>query len=953
VPNFDAPDRPTPLALDIRLLGPVEVWRDGQPRTLGGRRQRTLLALLASEPGTTVAVDRLIDEIWAGDPPDGAATTLKVYASRLRSTLGEPADLASVQSGYRLRVPPDSIDAVRFERTLDAARQHLRRHAPRAAALAREALDLWRGRAFGGLAEGGVIRARADRLEELRLEATELRFEAELAMGGSAELVADLEAAVAEHSFRERLWRHLMLALYRAGRQADALAAYHRARRALDDELGVEPGPELAGLEAAILRHEVPSAVAAAPATDNLPAPLTTFIGRGVELDDISRLLGEMRLVTLTGVGGVGKTRLALEAARAALPHQADGAWFIDLAPVSRGELVASEVAGALNVPEQGRQDATGRLVEHLRDQEAVIVLDNCEHVLEACADLAARLLERCAGVRVLATSRVPLGVEGEAVFTVPPLSTRPDSERGGRSEAVDLLLARARAARPRLALTAEEAMAADRICADLDGLPLAIELAAARVRALSLGDIAGRLEDRLRFLVSWRRLGSARHRTMGEALDWSYDLLGPSDQRLFRELSVFSGGFTLDAVAAVCLDGDEVQALNLVERLVDASLLTADPRGDGMRYDMLEIVREYAREGLATTDGGALLRQRHAAYYIDLAEGPADLVERELSLRPLARLDPERRNLRSALTELESAGDAEGVLRLAAALWRYWWLRGALAEGRSSLELALAGTTTVRSAIRSRALRGASTLASRQGDAAAAERYAIEAVELSRAIGDEAGLAQGLMAVGNALADHGDYHRAGEQYEAAATILRKGGPSRDLAVLLLNQGSLALNLGELAVAEQAASDSLALARDGSDDAGISVNLTTLGMVALQRGDPERARVLLDEALTRAAGLGAVEWLMSALVVNAATELELGRPEQAAEDLGLADRLRDEIGATLDGIALQDVDRRLRTGAEAALGPEAFADRLQRGRARDISSRLQALEIPTARPGLG
>jgi len=259
VRNRDVGDDQVPSQIEIRLLGPIELWRDGRAVAIGGRRQRSLLALLAIDVGRPIPAGRLIDEIWAGDPPEGAATTLKVYASRLRSTLGRSADLESVQSGYRLQVPPDSIDALRFERLLHAARQQLvANRARRAAELAGEAIGLWRGPAFGGLSDAGILRVQAERVEELRLEAIEVRIEAELATGQSSELVADLEALVAEHPFRERLWRDLMLALYRSGRQADALAAYHRARRVLDDELGVEPGPDLAELEASILRHEVP-----------------------------------------------------------------------------------------------------------------------------------------------------------------------------------------------------------------------------------------------------------------------------------------------------------------------------------------------------------------------------------------------------------------------------------------------------------------------------------------------------------------------------------------------------------------------------------------------------------------------------------------------------------------------------------------------------------------------
>lgn len=604
-----------PAAIEFRLLGPAEAVRSGSVLPLGGPRQRALLALLLLEAGRPVAADRLVEELWQGRPPAGAATTLRSYVSRLRTVLDADAPLIATAAGYALEVAPETIDSHRFERLTKEGQEALaHRRARRAAGALREALQLWRGPAFDGLADDGALRVEAERLDRLRLNALELRIEADLALGASIELVEEIEGLVREHPYRERLWRQLMLALYRAERQMDALAAYGRARALLDD-LGLEPSGELRGLERSILLHEVPPTQVMGQ-RHNLPALLTTFVGRETELADVDRLLEEARLVTLTGVGGTGKTRLALEAAARAVADCPDGVFLIDFSGLADPAFVTTQVAGVLGVGEHMDASLVDRLSAHLHDADVLLVLDNCEHVRGPCGELVHALLAACPRIRVLATSREPLGVPGEIDYHVPPLALpRADApvDELRSCDAVRLFLARAHESRPRLADDGEVLSIAGRICRDLDGLPLAIELAAARAKALSLEEIASRLADRLRFLVSWRRLATARHRTLREAMDWSYELLSEEERIVLARLSVFADGFTLSAVAGVCVDGDDARAVDLVARLVDASLVVTDERDGEMRYRLLDTVRQYAAERLAASGEAVVVQGRHA----------------------------------------------------------------------------------------------------------------------------------------------------------------------------------------------------------------------------------------------------------------------------------------------------------------------------------------------------
>jgi predicted ATPase len=823
-----------------------------------------------------------------------------------------------------LETPPSTIDAVRFEALVA---EGVAASAEGAHERARErfaaALGLWRGAAFGDVADEGALRTEAQRLEEVRLQALEGRVAAELDAGGGADAVAELEVLVDQHPFRERLWRHLMLALYRAGRQRDALDAYRRVRKLLDEELGIEPGSELDALQAAILRHEVPEPPSLR--RDRLPAPLSAFFGRSSELEDLASLLREERLVTLTGVGGVGKTRLALEAAHAAAADHADGAFFVDLSDVDSPDLVPARVASALGVGDAPGADLRTTLANHMRAREALVLLDNCEHVLVAAAEVARDVLATGPATRILCTSREPLALPGEVSYPVSPLpvpgqEARPDDLRA--SAAVQLFLARARAARPRVGDDDRTVESAAAICSNLDGLPLAIELAAARARALSLEDIARGLADRFRFLVSWRRLTAARHRTLRETMDWSYELLAPAERTLFAQLSIFAGGFGLGAVAALCFDGDEASTMESLERLVAASLVVPEETAGRMRYRLLETVREYAAEHLEEPG----LSDRHATYFLSFAEERAREVLASGTLGSLRALDPEEANLRAAVHHLKG----EKALRLTASLWRWWWLRGRVAEGREALGAALATTTDAPPHVRVEALRGASTLALRQADLNAALALATEALAYAESTTDSLLVARAQVALANAASELRDYDRAEPLYRDSARRFR-GISTWELGNALLNLSDLALNRGDFAAAERAAAESLDIVRAIDDDAGIAVNIANLAFALLERGEADAAAEYFREALERSHRLGFREWSAIVFVGLAATADARGDARQAAVLLGSSARVQEEIGVTLGSFEAR-VQQRTREAVVAALG-DAFEDAFGSGRA--------------------
>jgi predicted ATPase/DNA-binding SARP family transcriptional activator len=793
-------------ALELGLLGPVRAVRAGRELPLGGPRQRAVLALLLVEAGRVVPAGRLIEDLWRGGPPPGAATTLRSYLSRLRALLAPDATLMARGGGYVLTLGPGRVDAGEFERLAGAGRAALA--AGEAAAAANrfgEALGLWRGRALADMAEVERLALEAARLEELRLVVLEGRIEADLALGLHAEVVGELDRLVAEHPVRERMWRLLVLALYRGERQADALAACRRAREMLAEELGLDPGEELQRLEQQVLRHEIPAA-AVRRDRHNLPAPLTSLVGREPDLAAVGGLLGEARLVTLTGPGGSGKTRLALDLAGDMMERFPDGVWLAGLAGIASAELVASRVMEALGVRQNGDLPVIEALVYRLRPAELLLVLDNCEHLLDACAALVGTLLAAAPGLRVLATSREPLGVAGEAAYLVPPLDLPPESAGAQAiswSPAVQLFVDRASAARA--AATADapvEAIA--RICRALDGLPLAIELAAARAATLSATEIEAHLADKFAFLRHRRPAADPRHQTLKAAIDWSYELLTQGERRLLAELSVFAGGFSLHAVAAVCCGGDQAAALDLIDQLAAKSLLTAQTTPGVTRYQMLETIRDYAANRLAETGEDGPARTRHARVFLDLAE-------REPGLAVLAA---EQDNLRAALAWSLTQEGQIGP-RLARALGDFWLTRGFLQEAQDWLERALAAGSADR--LRADLLRLLGTVLYQAGDLKRAEAVLSE--------GAQAAAADGLVAVQARIRvqlaqihdiQGGTDAEALAECEAAAAALESEGDVAGLAEAWLAVAKLRLFLGDPAAGQTLERAAVHAAQSGS-----------------------------------------------------------------------------------------------------------------------------------------
>ena len=679
--------------MQFGILGPVEALIDGRPVAVGGPRVRALLALLLLDAGRLVSTERLIDGLYGEDPPSGAANALQSQVSRLRRGLGDAELVEGQAAGYRLAADPADVDVHRFDRLVREGRQALPADPARAAALLREALGLWRGPALADLTDAPFAEAQAARLEEQRVAAAEDRAEAELAIGEHAAVVAPLQDLTAEHPLRERAQGLLMRALYGSGRQAEALAAYENVRRLLADELGADPSAELAEVHLAILRgddslrrpaREPAAPVPAAPAVfqSNLPAQLTSFVGRDEELARVGKMLEESRLVTLLGPGGTGKTRLAVEAG-----GQAEGeVCFVDLSPVVNEDDLPQAMLTALGVREAGLHDTTqgerpqpfDRLIMALADRPMLLILDNLEQVVAGAARITHRLLSACPALRVLATSREALGVTGETIWPLPPLRVPEPGTAAVEAlafPAVRLFSDRAGAVRPGFEVDEGNARTVLQICAALDGLPLAIELAAARLRSMSVEDVAARLDDRFRLLTRGNRSAAPRHQTLRAVVEWSWELLDEDEQQLARRLTVFAGGATLEAAERVC-GLPEYETDDLLASLTDKSLI----QNDGGRYRMLETVRAFCADRLADTGEEDGLRRAHTAYFVDLAEAADPKLRGPDQLDWMARLTADHANAQAAVRWAVRA-EPETALRLMGAMSWFWWLRGMRSE--------------------------------------------------------------------------------------------------------------------------------------------------------------------------------------------------------------------------------------------------------------------------------
>ena len=807
-------------SLDLCVLGPMRAIRAGRDLSLGGPKQRSVLALLLLEAGRVVPSDRLVDELWRGRPPPGAVKTLRSYVSRLRTLLRPNAALIGRGGGYVLELEEAQVDAARFELLVGEGQAALARGVARVAAdRLREGLALWRGRALADLVDIASLALESRRLEELRLTALEGRIEAELDLGLHAKLVGELETLVAEHPLRERFWRQLVLALYRCERQAAALATYRRARELLAREHGLEPGEELRRLEQAVLRQDVPP-VARRTQRHNLPAQLTSFVGREQELAELERLLPEARLLTLTGVGGVGKTRLALELGVRIVEGFPGGVWLVDLGAITEPALVPQQVAVVLGLREGPELPLVEVLRNYLRQAGAVLLLDNCEHLLPSCAEFVEILLRGAPTLRILATSREPIGVAGEVEYALAPLAVPPaaaSTDDAAAAAAVRLFLERSSAARVAAATPTAVATLA-RICRDLDGIPLAIELAAARTSTLSVDEIAAHLDDRFALLKYWRRVAVPRHQTLRATMDWSYELLSEAERKALRRLSVFAGGFTLRTATGVCVDGDEEEALDVVGRLVERSLVVADLREDETRYRLLETVRQYAAERLGETGDLEESRRAHAATLLRLAEA-----DRWAGKEGLSRLVVENDNVRAALERTLAAGDPLGP-RLARAFGRVWLARGQLEEGGDWLQRALF-VHPDRDELRAELLGLLGAILYEKGEVARADEVLTEGLELARAAANptlEAELRVRRARARTFLGSLG-FREALRECEEAAKILETAGDFAALADAWVWIGGFRFWLSDTSTAQAALERALVYSRQ-SGNRGAELN---------------------------------------------------------------------------------------------------------------------------------
>jgi predicted ATPase/DNA-binding SARP family transcriptional activator len=901
--------------LELRILGPIEVVGDDGARRVVPRQQRRLLAALIAQAGNAVPVDALIEALWGESPPPSAAKLAQVYVSQLRKILPAPCRIETRASGYRLDLGTTSLDAARFEQLLAEGKAASREENPAlGASRLRRALGLWRGPAFGEFAYEEFARQPSARLEELRLAALEERIDAELALGRDAEVLSELIGLATKEPLRERLQAQLMLALYRSGRQVEALEVYARTRSRLLEELGLDPGQELELLQRRILQQdralEVPPNTR--PVGPPLPVPANALLGRERELAELRGLLlrDNVRLVVMTGAGGSGKTRLALEVARMTAASFAQGAVFVDLSAVGDAESLLRTISRALGVPGP-TGESIDDLAAALRSRELLLLLDNAEQ-LRGSAAAFTQLLANAPDLTLLVTSRVVLHLSGEYVYPVQPLGEEPALalfiERAGQAGAV------VRDDGPELATLRL-------ICERLDRLPLAIELAAGRASALTPQALLARLEPRLPLLTGGPRDLPARQQTLRATIDWTFEMLTPAERGLFVGLAVFANGCTLEGAEEVAgASPDDLQSL------VEHNLL----RHEAGRYSMFETIREYALERLDASEAAKSIRDRHAQYFLRLVEQAEPELGGERQAELLELIDQESYNLRTALRWSLGHGPREIALRIAGALAPFWYRRGHLSEGRQWLAATLSASGDGGHA-RAKALRGASIIASLQLDWAAAARWSKECHRLSLEIGDAEGAAASLLTLGRASLGEGHRGRARSLFTRAALLAEEPGVTRTTAAMAaFSLGYAALTDGEYAEARNRLGAARSAFSAVEDQYGVARSLAALGAVAVHQGRTTEALAHLRESLRLSRTIGDRDDIAWALELAGAA-LADSRSQQASELLGAAEALRETVGISLEGAELV-LHQRAMAAIQGALSPEVAAAHWSAGR---------------------
>jgi non-specific serine/threonine protein kinase len=941
--------------LSLYLLGAPRIEVDGVPVEVSRRKAIALIAYLAVT-GESHNRDSIASFLWPDYDQTRSRAALRWTLSALNKAVGKGwLEVDGERVGLK-RNEALWADVEEFHKHLSECLRHGHKAEEVCSGCIKpltEAVRLYRGDFMAGFSLQDSVS-----FDDWQfMETQRLRSEMALALERLVRCEGDqgeLEAATG-HARRwieidrasEKGHRQLMELYAKAGQRAAALRQYEECEKVLKKELGESPHEETRELYEAIKENRVvaePPSVKSPPVrSNNLPRQLTSFIGREREMEEVKRLLSNTCLLTLTGSGGCGKTRLALKVAEGLVEDYKDGVWLVELASLSDPSLIPQAVAVDLEVREQPGRPLMDTLLDYLRPKQMLLVLDNCEHLIGACSTLADALLRACPNLKILAASREGLGISGEMTYRVPSLSL-PDPKSLGSVEAsaltmyeaARLFIDRALAVQPTFTVTKSNAPGVAQICHRLDGIPLAIELAAARVKALSVEQIATRLDDRFRLLTGGSRTALPRQQTLRATIDWSYDLLSETERALLQRLSVFAGGWALEAAEAICEDVGSYSpihredVLDLLTHLVNKSMVVVDEQSGEARYRLLETVRQYARDKLLESGEAATLRGRHLEWFMALAErAEPELFDADQVIW-FSRLDAELDNIRAALQwslgggETDVGARQDMPLQFAATLWWFWRVRGYLIEGLGWLERALAMSSGASTPARAKALYGAGSLASSQGDYERSVALAQEGLAICRELGDKVGITHSLYILARHKGRYqGNYEEAVKLYEEVVVLRREIGDKRGIAHSLFTLGHFVLHQGDYERAAALCEEGLAMCRELGEKWGIAVSIGILGLVARYRGDYGQATALFKEGLVLLREVGekyGIAWCLEGLAGVAGAQ---GHPERAARLFGAAEALREAIGTPIQHSDRTLYDRSV-AAVRAALGEEAF-----------------------------
>lgn len=938
--------------MQFRLLGPVEVLSDGEPLHLGSRKQKTVLAVLAANANRPVPVDRCLQAAWGEDAPSGAVRSLHTYVSNLRSIVdsNRTGMIERLDGAYRLNLPESvTTDWHEFERL--ARSDELSE--------LEKGLAMWRGRPLQDV-EDGWAQPMITSLEQTRLAVLERWADLRLESGEPADLAVRLEELTEEHPLHEPFWARLMLALYRAGRQADALAAFQLLRLRLAEELGIDPSPEVQELEERILTQD-PLLMAMRATPTNLPAPLTETVGRAEENKTLAGLFDNTRLLTITGAGGVGKTTAAKELARSRLHEFPDGIWWFELAPLSEPSLILSEMMGAMRLPPATTEDPLDHVRRRVASSRTLLVFDNCEHLVDQVAAVVSSVLAAGEGLKVLATSREPLSVSGEVAWSLPPLSSPDEADVSAvlESGAGALFAIRAKQATSSFEVTADNAHRIASICRRLDGLPFAIELAAARLRSMGLSELEGRLDDRFKLLTGGSRSEVPHHQTLRGTVEWSYELLPSDAQTLYGDLSVFRGGFELEAAEAVSELDD---TLDLLDSLVANSLVVADTGGDRVRYRMLETIREHAADVLEASGRLESVRRAHLSWLGALVRDGARELEGKAGPAWIARFRRETDNVRAALAYAADSDPVTGAA-ICGGLSRYWFTYATerdvttlddatsfLEEGRRWSQMMLDTEEPLPPKIRARLLTAlGGLLLVRLGRLDEAVAHLEEAGRLWDEIGDIRNQGWATFYKGAASWSMVPIGETIQLFDRAAHLHEEAGDPFGIVTSKLMRGYANAGSGEV----ERARDDFEASEAGSNQVGSpwliahADDALALVLVLEGRSDEEPAR-RMESAITRFRQIPNYACLCHAIQTAGMLMARDGELEDAARCLGVTRAIRGRLGMVtppyedrtlwVEEQGLADLDAESRHSAEEeglSMTPEAGIDWVLKTIARD------------------